>query len=145
MNNGQANATVKFNLCYNDDEAPYATISNISPAPQALLLDGTPVVENNSSSSMLFQPAVQVWGSLTKSMYPDAATPDQVPYVNKYYIVPASSGDSFNFSLTDQPLLEGYYNLSAKVSVLSKYPQLVDLQGKSLVNQSDVEGMHGVG
>lgn len=137
-----------------------ATASNITPPAQYLTQNGAVVTVNNQPV-LLFQPVVQVWGyyaqdlvsgptataattsTATRRLHQDNSgvfmdTPQssstQEGYINQYYFVPANSSQS-TFPVASGELQEGYYRLSAKVSVMTVLPNLVDSQGMAIINQ----------
>lgn len=146
------------NLC----AAVNATVSSVEPPAQNLTQNGA-VVTVEGQPVLLFQAAVQIWGSYVQelSVGPSASdslatasasrrlrqyytsddsymesdsAQEESSYINKYYLVPNSS-DNHTFTITNGAVQEGYYRLSAKVSLLTVLPNLVDLQGMATVNQ----------
>lgn len=155
--------TVDLVCCFCPCHAVNATASNVTPAAQYLTQNGA-VVTVNSQPVLLFQPVVQVWGYYAQDLSAGptaaaaAATTSSATrrlrqtygdveylasdssasaegYVNKYFFVPAGNASKNTFTVASGDLLEGYYRVSAKVSVLTVLPNLVELQGIAAINQ----------
>lgn len=60
-----------------------------------------------------------------------------INFINKYLVLPANltSTDTFSVQLDEDQLDEGYYKLSAKVSLVSQFPDLIDLEGENPIVQ----------
>lgn len=60
-----------------------------------------------------------------------------INFINRYIMLPANTtgNDTFSFVLDEDSLDEGYYKLSAKVALVSQFPDLVDLDGRTNIIQ----------
>eukprot|EP00775_Hariotina_reticulata_P009796 gene9796-9954_t len=154
--NSQANGQAKADLTFNP-EATCKTgtvtvnVSSVSPLAQNLTQNGSTVVVAGEQQ-LLIQPVLHIWGALNTTL--DGTVLDQLEYdefnqptnyINKYIFLPADlkPTDTLTITLDDGKLQsgeleEGYYRLFAKISVMSKFPQLVDLQGKTAIAQTDI-------
>ncbi|WIA16612.1 hypothetical protein OEZ85_013279 [Tetradesmus obliquus] len=154
-NNHQATANITFSdLCIDDATATAtpgqltATVTGVAPTPaQTLSLNGQ-AVSSEDAPAMLFQNVLQAWGNLSSPLGPEDVLEDTIgSKLVKYYFVPsnATAADNYTFNVNseDLQLQEGYYALSAKASVFTKYPTIVDLQGKTTVNQTDIAAVQG--
>ena len=89
-------------------------ISEVSPLPVNLTLNGAPVTGNLP----LLRPLVKVFGSKiaeldgtpSSSAYDVNAAQDEATWISKYLVLPASyAGEPLSLEVSDQ-LQEGYYN-----------------------------------
>lgn len=60
-----------------------------------------------------------------------------INFINKYIVLPAnmSSQDTLSIPLDEDQLDEGYYKLSAKVALVTQFPDLIDLEGETPIVQ----------
>jgi hypothetical protein len=60
-----------------------------------------------------------------------------INFINRYIMLPSNttSADTFSFVLDEDQLDEGYYKLSAKIALVSQFPDLVDLDGRTNIIQ----------
>uniref|UniRef100_A0A383VQ16 Uncharacterized protein n=1 Tax=Tetradesmus obliquus TaxID=3088 RepID=A0A383VQ16_TETOB len=148
---GQASAKFDFQSCA--DPGGFAVnVSSIKPLAQLLTQNGKGLAGPDGGAALLFQPVIQVFGSLRKTVNGTVlkSTPqfngEGATYViNKYFLVPpeTTAADVITIPLDTGDLAEGCYRLSAKVSVVSRYPGLVDLQGEALISQEDMPEVAG--
>lgn len=95
-------------------------VSSVSPLPVNITLNGEPVAEGAN----LLRPLVKVWGSkvtdldgTSASVELDGSAQSEANYVAKYMpLSSAYAGEALAFPLSEA-LQEGFYNLSASVSV----------------------------
>jgi hypothetical protein len=65
-----------------------------------------------------------------------------INFINRYIMLPSNttSTDTFSFVLDEDQLDEGYYKLSAKIALVSQFPDLVDLDGRTNIIQVLIVG-----
>jgi hypothetical protein len=115
-------------------------VSDANPLPVNVSLNGTPL----SSGTNLLRPLIKVWGAKVMELdgTPSAEGYDQssqsdATWLTKYLPLDSSyAGERVSFLLPGA-LQEGYYNLSAAVSLITAYPTLVDLVGLNQITQDD--------
>jgi len=61
----------------------------------------------------------------------------QIVCCSKYIMLPTNmtEDDTFTYVMDQDYLDEGYYQLQAKLAMVTRFPKLVDLDGKGLVVQ----------
>jgi hypothetical protein len=120
----------------------HASISGASPTSQSLL--------PGADEPLLFQPVVQVWGHRTGPLaeasnttathgVDDDSHDAGADVINAYMLLGNETGKDVHLgTVRGGALTEGIYRLSAKSSVFSAQPGLLDLQGPTPVEQQDV-------
>lgn len=60
-----------------------------------------------------------------------------INFINKYIVLPTNltNTDTLSIQLDEDQLDEGYYKLSAKVALVSQFPDLIDLEGENPILQ----------
>eukprot|EP00775_Hariotina_reticulata_P009794 gene9794-9952_t len=142
----QPSAKVKFDMCTNQKFT--LNISNIHPLVQNLTQNGSNVVVNGQQQ-LLLRPMIHLFGHKNKSLDGTVLRElefdrlnNPINFINKYIMLPTNltAEDTFTFVMDQDYLDEGYYQLQAKLAMVTKFPNLVDLDGKGLVVQNDAYG-----
>lgn len=124
----QATASLSFDMCSTNTFT--VNVTDVSPLPVNVSLDGAPV-------GVLLRPLIKVWGGKTAALdgtpsdaaYDAAVERSLETWISKFLPLPASyGGEALSFAVGDA-LQEGYYNVSATVSLISDYPRLINLTG----------------
>ncbi|KAI8470461.1 MAG: hypothetical protein J3K34DRAFT_420580 [Monoraphidium minutum] len=136
----QADATLKFDMCTSNKFT--LNISNISPLPVNLSSDATPMNAN------LFRPLIKMWGGKVSELdgtpsgdgYDELNSRSEANYIAKFFPIASSyEGEPLSFPLSDK-LQEGYYEVSAVISIVTQYPALTNLTGLNQITQDDESG-----
>ncbi|KIY98911.1 hypothetical protein MNEG_9051 [Monoraphidium neglectum] len=138
----QASAVLKFDMCTTDTFT--VNISSASPLPVNITFNGAPVAEGAN----LLRPLVKVWGSKVTeldgtdaSVALDGSATPEANYITRYFPLASSyAGETLSYPLSEL-LQEGFYNISASVSLLTAYPLLTDLVGLNMIQQTDEPGV----
>ncbi|KAF6263487.1 hypothetical protein COO60DRAFT_412512 [Scenedesmus sp. NREL 46B-D3] len=142
----QAKATFEFDMCTTQQFT--VNISSIAPLPQRLSQNGSDVVVNGKQA-MLLRPIIHLFGRKNRTMNGEVIKEleydtmnNPINFINRYIMLPsnATSADTFSFVLDEDQLDEGYYQLSAKIALVSQFPDLVDLDGRTNIIQADSYG-----
>ncbi|WIA16610.1 hypothetical protein OEZ85_013277 [Tetradesmus obliquus] len=142
----QAKAQFEFDMCTTQQFT--VNISNIAPLPQQLSQNGSSVVVNGKQA-MLFRPVIHLFGRKNRTLNGEVIKEleydtmnNPINFINRYIMLPANTtgNDTFSFVLDEDSLDEGYYKLSAKVALVSQFPDLVDLDGRTNIIQADSYG-----
>jgi hypothetical protein len=116
-------------------------VSDVTPLPVNVSLNGVPL----PSGANLLRPLIKVWGGKVAELdgtpstegYDELASHSEATWLAKYLPLDSSySGGLVSFPVSDA-LQEGYYNVSATVSLITGYPSLVDLVGLNQITQDD--------
>ena len=136
----QADATLTFDMCTSNKFT--LNVSDITPLPVNVSVFDQPTDAN------LFRPLIKLWGGKVSELdgtpstnaYDEATSRSEANYLTKFIPVPASyAGEALSFPLSDK-LQEGYYTVSAVVSVVTEHPALTNLTGLNKITQSDKSG-----
>jgi hypothetical protein len=116
-------------------------ISDITPLPVNVSRYDDPLSAN------LFRPLIKMWGNKVSELdgTPSGSGYDEdkvdANYLAEFFPVSAGyKGERLSFPLSDR-LQEGYYAMSAVVSVATAYPALTNLTGINKITQSDESGL----
>ncbi|GBF90081.1 hypothetical protein Rsub_02789 [Raphidocelis subcapitata] len=138
----QADATLKFDMCTSNKFT--LNISSISPLPVNITMYDEPLPAN------LFRPLIKMWGGKVSELdgspageaYDELSSRSEANYIAKYFpISPGYQGGPLSFPLSDK-LQEGYYEVSAVVSVITGFPALTNLTGLNQITQDDASGVN---
>jgi len=115
-------------------------ISNISPLPVNISYFDEPLPQN------LFRPLIKLWGNKVTELDGTASghgydeNHNEANYMAKYFPINSSySGQELSFPLSDK-LQEGYYEVSAVISIVTGFPALTNLTGLNQITQNDESG-----
>lgn len=142
----QPRATFDFDMCTNKKFT--VNVSDIYPLAQNLSQNGS-AIKVDGNQEMLFRPVIHLFGNKNKSLdgsvireleYDNQNNP--VNFINKYIVLPKnfSADDMLSFVLDQDQLDEGYYKLSAKIAMITQYPDIVELEGENRIVQADAYG-----
>lgn len=118
-------------------------ISDIYPLPQKLSQNGSNIVVNGKQA-MLFRPVIHLFGNKNRTLNGEVLKEleydtmnNPINFINKYIVLPTNftAKDTLSFMLDQDQLDEGYYKLSAKIALVSQFPDLVDLDGRTTIVQ----------
>ncbi|KAF8065490.1 hypothetical protein HT031_003091 [Scenedesmus sp. PABB004] len=142
----QTKATFDFDMC--TTKTFTLNVSNIAPLPTNLTQNGT-ALSLDGKPALLFRPVVHLFGRKNRTLdgtvlkeleYDNMNNP--INFINKYIVLPSNftANETLSFVLDEDSLDEGYYALSAKVALVSGFPDLVDLTGRTAIVQADAYG-----
>jgi hypothetical protein len=125
-----------------------AVTVNISSITPAVMMGSG----NTEEADPLLRPVIHVFGKRSKTLdgtvitqdeYDEADASQRINFVN-HYIIPDLPLPASGVVVATLPadIAEGMYNISAKVFMMSEYPQLIGLI-KTLINQTDVPEVSG--
>ncbi|KIY95900.1 hypothetical protein MNEG_12061 [Monoraphidium neglectum] len=136
----QADATLKFDMCTSNKFT--LNISNITPLPVNVSLNDKPLPAN------LFRPLIKMWGGKVSELdgspsgnaYDELSSRSEANYIAKFFPIASSyAGEKLSFPLSEK-LQEGYYEVSAVISIVTQYPALTNLTGLNQITQDDESG-----
>lgn len=142
----QPTAKFDFDMCTNKKFT--VNVSNLHPLSVPLTQNGS-LVRVDGNQEMLFRPVIHLFGNKNKTLdgkilkdleYDNLNNP--VNFINKYIVLPKNftSDDVLSFILDKDELDEGYYKLSAKIAMMTRFPDLVELEGENRIVQADAYG-----
>lgn len=163
----QANATFAFDMC-DASSGLIVNVTDITPPPLNLTSNGS--AEALDGAQLLLQPLIKVWGKKVRNIdgtpsdggYDQGAQQGATSFI-KYKAVPPPAaapveeeGDNGNGTATSggasisipideagKRMDEGYFRVSAVVSLLTEVPSLVDLNGLTQIKQRDQASQEG--
>ena len=117
-------------------------LTNTYPLANNLSLDGVDL-----DGQYLFQPMLKVFGYKVRNLDGSEAAQEydeknqRINYVAQYYLLPLNmTADSLVHLDVPNDLDEGYYYINTVISVVSGFPELIALNGKTEINQTDFTG-----